>query len=110
MVEATGINIPSGDFAFSIIGRWPRAREGARARVRNIEIGELSIGEALEAVGVVARVKVLPGNCSHEVDAEGAVPWKVPGGGTCGARLRIVERGEGAVRVGHKAVEHEVRV
>ena len=71
MVETTGINIPSGDFAFSIIGRWPRAREGARARVRNIEIGELSIGEALEAVGVVARVKVLPGNCSHEVDAEG---------------------------------------
>ena len=84
MVEATGVYVPSGDFPFSVVGRWPRAEEseshpGAWSRVRSIEIGELPVGESLEAVGVVARVNVLPVVAPPRLMLKAAVPRKVPG-------------------------------
>jgi hypothetical protein len=104
VVETTSVNVPSGDFPFSVVGRWPRSplHAEAWACVWSIDIGELSVGEALEAAGVVARVYVLPCSCSREVDAEG--------GRTKWPRLWIFERGEGAIRVAYKAVCDEVRV
>ena len=104
MVETTGVDVPSGDFPFSIVGRWSRAPINAKTgtRVWSIKIDELAVGETLEPVGIVVRgrVYVLPCSCSPAVDAKNDRSYA----------CWIVECSERAIRMAHKTVDRRVRV
>src|SRR6516165_7026918 len=94
--------------ALLVDGRVPAVEPGAASGAS--KLANCPSGNRSKPWALLLASKYCPVIVPTRLMLKGAVPWKVPGGGTCGARLRIVERGEGAVRVGHKAVEHEVRV
>ena len=106
MVETTGVNVPSGDLPFCVVGRrscTPRAFttwDGAWGRVRDIEMGEPPVGESFEPLIVVTRVNELTCGCPLEVVAKGG------GRALLAARVWIIERSEGAVPIAQKTMSN----
>lgn len=104
MVQASGVDIPSRDFPFSIVGRGS-CTGIAWGCVRGVEINKVPVGESLEAMPVAACVKVLSRSRSPQADAE----WvgSVRGCGAC-TSVWIIEGGEGAIGVTQEAVGQAV--
>jgi len=84
-----------------------RTLEGTRARARNVELNELAVFIAHEAVIHICLVNIPSGDRSIRIDSERIGTLEGPRDVTA---VRSVERGEGAIPIHQKTVAQIVRV
>src|SRR6266542_2890730 len=102
------VNIVSGDRIEWIVGKRDSALARTCARARSVECGDNAIQSAQDAVIDIARVK---GICRDRSCGVEAIAGKNKGAlaGAC-ARVRSIERSDGAVRIAQETVSHTASV